>query len=81
MINTIFSFPSQGERWRRLRSASNPIMARPQSIHNYLGNQNQVANEMIAYVERKFIENKSDRKLNYEGFDQVLRLLALECKI
>jgi hypothetical protein len=55
-------------------------MARPQSIQNYIGNQNQVANDMIAYVERKFIENKADQKLNFQWFNQVLRLLALECK-
>jgi hypothetical protein len=36
---------------------------------------------MISYVERKFIENKADKKLSYNGFDQVLRLLALECNV
>ena len=54
-------------------------MARPQSIHTYIGNQNQVANELIEYIERKFSEKNAGNRLLYQDFSQVLRLLALEC--
>ena len=71
---------SQGERWRRLRSASNPIMAKPQSVHSYISNQNQVGNELIEYINKKFDEfNATGDQLHYSGFDQVLRHVALEC--
>lgn len=63
-----------------MRSASNPIVARPQSIMSYISFQNQVGNEFIEYIEKKFAENGHPNKLTYNGFDQMLRLLALECK-
>ncbi|CAF0921763.1 unnamed protein product [Brachionus calyciflorus] len=67
---------SQGERWRKLRSLSNPCMARPQTILSYLSNQNQVANELINLIDNKFQLDSSEYKFN--NFDQILRLLALE---
>lgn len=68
---------SQGDRWRKLRSLSNPCMARPQTILSYLPNQNQVANELINLIDNKFQEGSLSYK--FKNFDQVLRLLALEC--
>ncbi len=70
---------SQTERWRKLRTASNPILARPQTIYSYLSNQNQVANELVKVIDEKFAPNQS--VLYYEEFNQILRLLALECKL
>nr|QEV83802.1 cytochrome P450 [Brachionus rotundiformis] len=67
---------SQGERWRKLRSLSNPCMARPQAILSYLPNQNQVANELIDLIEQKF--HTTSNSITYHKFDQILRLLALE---
>ena len=66
---------SMGDRWRKLRTASNPVLARPQSIHNYLKPQNEVGNEFIDYVNGQF---GNEKKLSLTAFDQTLRLLAFE---
>ena len=69
---------SQNERWRKLRSASNPILVKPQTIQSYAPNQSEVANDMINVINAKFDTNSNI--LHYEGFEKLLRLLALECK-
>ncbi len=70
---------SQNERWRKMRSASNPILVKPQTIHSYAPNQSEVANDMIDVINEKFVP--SSNVLHYQGFEKLLRLLALECKI
>ena len=65
------------DRWRKLRTASNPILARPQTIHSYIKNQNDVANELVNVINEKFEPNQN--VLHYRSFEQLLRLLALEC--
>jgi hypothetical protein len=71
LINT------NNEQWKKLRSASNPIMVRPQTVLSYLPTQNVVANEFLDFINKKFDQNSSI--LNFNSFDRPLRLLALEC--
>nr|QUF59382.1 cytochrome p450 CYP3047B1 [Brachionus angularis] len=66
---------SQGERWRKLRSLSNPVMAKPTTINSYLPNQNLVANELVNIIKNKM---QLESVLHFKKFDQLLRLLALE---
>lgn len=70
---------SQGERWRKLRSLANPVMARPQNIHSYLKNHNRIANDMIDIIDHKF--EKDNNQLLMSNFEQIIRLLTLECKL
>ncbi len=53
-------------------------MARPQAIHSYLPNHNEVANDFIKLLQEK-IEANADT-VTLKDFEQNLRLLALECK-
>jgi hypothetical protein len=62
-----------------MRSASNPILVKPQTIQSYAPNQSEVANDMIDVINEKFDSNS--KVLHYEGFEKLLRLLALECKL
>lgn len=69
---------SQGERWRRLRTAANPVMARPQTIYSYLPNHNEITNDFVHILNTKIGPNNSS--ITIERFDEKLKLLALECK-
>jgi hypothetical protein len=42
--------------------------------------QNNVANDWIDYMNRKYNENGTE-VMEYKNFEQVIRLLALECNI
>ena len=53
-------------------------MARPQNIHTYLENHNQIANDMVDVIQEKFKEGEN--QLVMPKFEQTLRLLTLECK-
>lgn len=57
-------------------------MARPQTIHSYVRNHNQVANELINLIHDRFDKQSHDEKqvISIPNFDQLLRLMALECK-
>lgn len=68
---------SQYERWRKLRSLSNPIAARLQTIHLYLPDQNQVADELVGLI-NEHINTKQNQV--FGSFEEYLRLLTLECK-
>lgn len=68
---------SQGEQWRKMRSLSNPVMAKPQTIHSYLENHNEVANDLVEFINAKF---NHDHDMSFKNFDKVVRLLTLECK-
>ena len=70
---------SQGSRWRSLRSASNPIVARPQTIQFYLPNHNEVADEFIKLIYQKV--NSASKSAQFDQFEENLRLLTLECII
>lgn len=74
-----FNAISQGERWRKLRSLANPVMARPQNIHSYLKNHNRIANDMVNVIQQKF-SSDSDNELSIPNFEQIIKLLTLECK-
>ncbi len=74
-----FNHLSQGERWRQLRTTSNPIIAKIQTIQSYLNNHNQVANEFIRLIDKNARENSNNIAV-YERFEENLRLLTLECK-
>jgi hypothetical protein len=69
---------SQYERWRILRSASNPIIARPQMVQAYLPNQNEVADEFVRLINEE-IGTCSPAIAVFDGFEENLRLLTLEC--
>lgn len=77
MFNLSFSFSSQGDRWRKLRTAVNPVMARPQTIYSYLPDHNQVADEFIELLNKRL--NNQDKSAILDNFEDDLRLLALEC--
>ena len=65
------------ENWKKLRSAINPILARPQIISSYLPNHNIVANEFIDLINEKF---GNENQVELDFLEENLRLLALECK-
>ena len=69
---------SQGERWRRLRTATNPSMARPQTVHSYLPSHNKIGDDFIELLYANF-KNGQD-SIILDNFEENLRLLALECK-
>ncbi len=71
---------SMGERWRRLRTATNPVMARPQMIHSYLPVHNEITDDLVRIINRQ-IEAEDGSSVVFDKFDQMLRLLALECKL
>lgn len=72
---------SQGERWRKLRSLANPVMARPQNIHLYLKNHNRIANDLVDIIEQKFsTDENGQNEIFMSNFEQVIRLLTLECR-
>lgn len=54
-------------------------MARPQNIHSYLKNHNRIANDMIDIIDHKF--EKDNNQLLMSNFEQIIRLLTLECKL
>ena len=69
---------SNGERWRTLRTAINPILVRPKTILSYLPNHNTVSDEFINLLNRDFGQSDS---FVIDNFEKKLKLLALECKI
>lgn len=54
-------------------------MARPQNIHSYLKNHNRIANDMVNVIQQKF-SSDSDNELSIPNFEQIIKLLTLECK-
>ena len=69
---------SDGPRWRKLRSAINPILSRPQAVVKHINDHNKIADDMIESIKRD-IGNKDSAI--YEQFDKKLKFLALECKL
>ena len=68
---------SNGERWKRLRSAANPIAVKPQNISLFMPQQDKITKNLVKLINKKF-EKKHSIVLN--KFEQTLRLLALDCK-
>ena len=66
---------SNDERWRKLRSATNPVVARPQAIYNFLPKQNAIAQEFTDIL----VEKCNGKELILNGFEKNLRLLGYEC--
>jgi len=66
---------SQNERWRQLRSASNPIIARPQTIKSYLPMHNTIASELINVIKSKIVEKNFTI---IDKFQIYLKMLCLE---
>lgn len=66
---------SQGERWRKLRSVSNPIIAKPQTIKSYLPNHNIIADELVNSIVKKAQNNN---EIIIDEFQIYLRMLVLE---
>ena len=68
---------SQGERWRKLRSASNPIAARPKNVALFLEKHDEVARDFLNIIDKKFGNNSS---VVLNQFEENLKLAALESK-
>ena len=66
---------SQGEYWKTQRSATNPIMARPQKVLSYLPKQNRVVDEFLHLLELKM---QQDNTLIDERFQINLKYINLE---
>lgn len=66
---------SNGEEWRKLRSASNPVAARPQSVNLFFSKHNEIADEFMEILKSKF-DNKQSTVV--DNFDIQLKLSALE---
>jgi len=62
-----------------LRSASNPIIARPEIIQAYLPVQNEVADDFVKLINEE-IYTADQSTAVFEGFEENLRLLIFECK-
>jgi hypothetical protein len=67
------------ERWRKLRTITNPIVARPQSATNYMNDHNIIINDFINLIKSKI--NPADKALHLDSFQIDLKLVAFECKV
>ncbi len=68
-------FSSVDERWRRLRTAANPIAARPQTVYLYITKHFEVVDEFIRLVEKQLVDG------TIKNFEKQLQHLSLERKI
>nr|QUF59381.1 cytochrome p450 CYP3047A1 [Brachionus angularis] len=68
---------SQGEEWKKQRSASNPIVARPKSVVTYLDTHNKITNEFIQILNNNF-KTKQDNSFIVDKFQNELKFLTLE---
>jgi hypothetical protein len=68
---------SQNELWKRQRSLSNPIVAKPRSVFNYLNIHNSIINEFTHLIKAKLSKSENE-ELKIDSFDEDLRFLALE---
>ena len=71
-------FNSVGDRWRQLRTAANPVVARPATIHSYIDKYSIVVNDFIEYLSRKF-ETQESTTILLNDFSGYLHYLSLEC--
>jgi len=71
-------FNNNDEEWRKLRTIANPIVGRPHTVHSYLSNHNQVANEFVELIRREFKIKNQEKCLTFDNFEQNLYLLSLE---
>lgn len=70
---------ANGEEWKKLRTAVNPIVVRPSSVHSYIERQNSIIEQFINYIDKKFDSGlKSSIELN--NFEKYLSYLTFECK-
>ena len=67
---------SRGDEWKKLRTASNPIIAKPKNVYYFLPSQNKIGNDFINIVHEKFGDSNS---IVLNEFQETLKLLALEC--
>nr|ATW72314.1 cytochrome p450 CYP3047A3 [Brachionus calyciflorus] len=66
---------SQGNEWKCQRSASNPIVAKPQSIALYLDTHNKIIDEFVDLLKNK---SKIGEPICVEKFETDLKYLLLE---
>ena len=76
--NAYTLFTSNGPEWRNLRTASNPILMKPEYILSYFKIHNKIINEMIDWLNSKF-ENEQ-KSIELDEFNKTLQYLAFECK-
>jgi len=70
---------SNGERWRSLRSAANPILASPRAVPSFLASQNAISDDFVRLLDER--ANAADSPtFTIPNFEHSLRLLAYECK-
>lgn len=71
---------SGGERWANLRSATNPIIAKPQVAYENLPNQNRIINDFVAIMKKNVSNGGGDGNgaVQLKQFETSLRLLAYE---
>jgi hypothetical protein len=68
---------SQGDEWRKLRTVSNPIVARPATVSLFLPQYNLVIDSVVELVNCRMAGKSS---VTVEAFEKTLQLAALECK-
>ena len=66
---------SQFDQWRRQRSASNPIVARPATVAHYLPMHNKIVNEFISLFLLKL--DNGENHIIEDNFQISLKLLHL----
>ena len=76
-VNIIYVNSSDPERWRMLRTITNPIVARPQSALNYLNDHNLIINDFVQVLNTKL--DSTNQQVSLDKFEIDLKLLALEC--
>lgn len=69
---------SGGDRWANLRSATNPIIAKPQVAYENLPNQNQISNDFVTIIKKNFTSQSTGNVVQLKQFETSLRLLAYE---
>ena len=72
---------SQGEFWKAQRSATNPIMARPQRVVSYLKAQNGIVDEFIQILIDELKHEGKGESMTLNKFQDRLKFLNLERKL
>ena len=72
-------FQAKESFWKAQRSATNPIMARPQRVLSYLSTQNDIIDEFIQII-KEDLKKASDQPVTIKKFQNRIKYLNLECK-